>query len=161
MTDPTAAESLAYVDSLGVHSVYSDALAKRAALGDKLLELSNVKNRIRTVEAFKSDREMEVLSDEQAKHSSQSATWLKEHMRQVYSNDGDIRESRDELATLAGERDLIEYEIDMLNQDIKIAVARLHELGGYLQFMAVIKQADEARKAREAKQSLETGNPWT
>lgn len=164
MTDPTPAQSLAYAESLGVNSVYANALDKQKALGDKLLDLSNLKNRRRQLEAYKSDREMEVLEEEQGKHRDQSATWLKEHMKMVYSNDGDIRETRDELITLANDIELLEFEVDILNQDIKIAVARLHELSGYLNFMAVIKSSSmmmrNAEQSGTKPKTSDEGNPW-
>lgn len=167
MTDPTPAQSLAYAESLGVNSVYADALAKHNELGKKLLDLSNLKNRRRQLETYRSDREMEVLEDEQGKHRDQSATWLKEHVKIAYSNTADIRETRDEITSLVGEIELLEFEIDLLNQDIRIAIARLHELGGYLQFMAVIKSIDlnskSDRNAQSGTQQSESdeGNPWT
>ena len=167
MTDPTPAESLAYAESLGVNSVYADALAKHNELGTKMLDLSNLKNRRRQLETYRSDKEMEVLEDEQGKHRDQSATWLKEHMKIVYSNTDDIRETRDELMNLAGEIELLEFEIDLLNQDIRISIARLHELAGYLQFMSVIKNVDYLRKAEQDEQSRTQRNesdkgkdPW-
>ena len=151
-------KSIRYAESLGLDTVYNEALTARNALEASQKHLLELRSRRRQLEDYKADREMEVAEAERAANPTMSQAQMDKHLKVAYSNDGDIRETRDELSTLAGEIDFVEYEIERIHQDIKIAVARLNELGGYFQFMAVVKQASEARKARA---SRETGNPWT
>lgn len=160
MTQPPSpeAKSLAYAESLGLDTVYHEAISARNQLDEKHKHMLQLRGERRRVEQFKADLEMEVTERERAANPSMSQAQMDKHLKVAFSNEGDIREARDDLATLAGEIDFVEYEIDRIHQDIKIAVARLHELGGYFQFMAVVKQASEARKAKEAKQA--DGNPW-
>lgn len=143
-----------YIESLGVHSVYDEALDKRKALGDKVLDLADVRSRKRTVEAYKADLEMEVIEDERIKHTDMSAAAMDKHLKVAFSNNSDIRESKDELMMLAGQIELLEHDVMLLETDLRIAAARLQELGGLTQFLAVIKQAEITRK------TLETKGPW-
>lgn len=151
-------KALDYVESLGLNSVYNEAVSARNVLDAQHKRLLELRSEKRRLENFRADREMEVTEEERIKNPEMSMTAFEKHLKVAFSNDGDIRETRDELSTLAGEIDYVEYEIECIHQDIKIAVARLHELGGYFQFMAVIKQASESRKSRETSQD---GNPWT
>lgn len=157
-------KSLAYAEGLGLNSVYEESVAKSRALEAKNTELAALRSEKRRLEAFRADIEMEVAEDERGKHPDMSQAQMDKHLRIKYSNNSDIRETRDELSSLAGEIDFVEFQIEQLHTDIKIAVARLHELGGYFQFMAVIKQSSEARKSREANEASEAkqadGNPW-
>ena len=156
-SDPTPeVKALEYVNSLGLNSVHEEAQHKRVVLEDKGRTLAEFKARRRQLETYRADREMEVMEEERGRHPEMSQAQMDKHLKMAFSNDGDIRETRDELVSLAGDIDLTEFEVELLHQDIKIAVARLHELGGYFQFMAVIKQAEENRKAREATDK----DPW-
>lgn len=161
MTDRPAekspSESIKYAEGLGLNSVHDAAVAGSQALEAKHQRLLELRSRRRQLEQFRLDREMELTEEQRGLNPEMSMSAFEKHMKVAFNNDGDIRETRDELSSLAGEIDFVEFEIDRISQDIKIAVARLHELGGYFQFMAVVKQADEARKAREARES---GDPW-
>lgn len=159
MTDSPSPErkSLKYAEDLGLDTVYHEAVSARNLLEQKHKELLDHRARRRSVEQYKVDREMEVAERERAANPTMSQAQMDKHLKVAYSNEGDIREARDELSSLAGEIDFVEFEIDRIHQDIKIAVARLHELGGYFQFMAVVKQASEARKSKTTR---EDGNPW-
>lgn len=150
-------KALDYVESLGLNSVYNEALAARNELDEKHKQLLQLRGERRRQEQLLADLEMAVIEDERSRHPEMSQAAMDKHLKVAFSNNGDIRETREALSSLAGEIDFVEFEINRIHQDIKIAVARLEELGGYFQFMAVIKQANEARKASEARES---GDPW-
>lgn len=156
MSDQPSPEKKAfdYVESLGVHSVYDEALASRKALGDKVMELADLRSRRRTLESLKSDLEMAVVEEERHKHTDMSATAMEKHLKVAFSNNGDIRETRDELIMLAGQIEMTEHDVSLLEHDIRIAAARLHELGGLTNFMAAVKQAETTRK------TIENKGPW-
>lgn len=157
-TESPEVKALRYVEGLGLNSVYEGAIEARKHLEDKYLTLNDLRNRRRTVESFRFDCEMEVMEAERAKHVDMSQAQMDKHLKVVFSNHSDIREARDELIMLAGQIELLEHDIDMLNTDIKIATSRLVELGGYFQFMTALKQAETSRKSSETK--TEDGDPW-
>jgi hypothetical protein len=147
-----------YVESLGLNTVYDGAVQSRKGLEEKYMILNDLRNRRRTVEAFRFDCEMEVIEAERSKHPDMSQAQMDKHIKVAYSNNSDIRESNEELAMLAGQIELTEHEVDLIKTDIKIATSRLEELGGYFQFMAVLKQSETSRKSRES--TTDDGNPW-
>jgi hypothetical protein len=51
---------------------------------------------------------------------------------------------RGELLESIGDVEGLEYDRAMNETDIKIAVARLHELGGYFEYLAAIKRAESS-----------------
>lgn len=168
--DPTPeVKALKYMESLGLHTVYQQALAARENLDKALTELSNCRDRKRALEALKFDIEMEVMEEERLKHPDMAAVHMDKHLKIAHSNSTEWRENRDLLISTQGDIEGLEYDIDILNVDIKIAVARLHELGGFFEFAAVIKQAELTRKANEASEAnnannaseaKDDGNPW-
>lgn len=153
------AKSLAYVEGLGLNSVYEGVLATRKELDTKQEQLHEVRKERRRLEALRQDQEMEVAETLRSSGEMSQAAFDRQ-LKIDISNNADVRETKDMLLDLANQADMLEWEIGMLETDIKISVARLHELGGYFQFMAVLKSTSEARIAREAKQSREDGNPW-
>ena len=153
-------KSLDYVESLGLNSVYDHAQERHKHLIILQDRLVIARANKRDMEADKVDKEMEVAESEYGKHRDMSATAMKEHLKVVYHKNDDLRNIRSELIEQQLVIDQLEFEVEQVHTDIKIAVSRLNELGGYLQFMAAVKQAHEARKAREAREA-DRKNPWT
>lgn len=152
-------KSLDYAEKLGLNSVYEHVQERHnylIVLQDRLVEARTLK---RETEATRIDKEMEVAEEEYGKHRDMSATAMKEHLKVVYHKDDNLKKIRSTLLTQQTVIDQLELEIEQVNTDIKIAVSRLNELGGYFQFMAAVKQAHEARKAREASET-DRKNPW-
>lgn len=139
--------------------MYEEALAKRNKLDETLSELSELRDKRRDLSARLNDKEMEVSADEWSKHPDMSAARMEKHVKVAYSNDDEIRGYREELAKVSGDIDGLEFDKDIFETDIRIVVARLQELGGYLQYLAAIKQAEVANLASEALRR-EEGNPW-
>lgn len=162
MSDKSAArKSLDYAESLGLNSVYDQACVSRDRLDETLTELAELRDKKRALEARKTDLEMEVSISEHGKHHDLSQAALDRHLKAVYWKDPELTKVRSELLQLTNDIEGREYDVDLHNTDIKIAVSRLHELGGYFQFMAVIKQAAQIRKASEASEAKQDdGNPW-
>ena len=158
-TEPSPeVKALTYVEGLGLNSVYDNALAARKELEEKHVELHEVRSERRRLEALRQDLEMEVAEFRRSVNPDLSVSAFDRQLKIDLSNNADVRETKEALAELANRSDLLEWEVSVLETDIKIAVARLHELGGYFQFMAVLKSISEAREAREAKRP--DGNPW-
>lgn len=151
-------KSIDYAEQLGLNSVYEQACVSRDRLDEALTSLSELRDKKRELEARKQSREMDVSIDEHGKHHDLSQAALDRHLKAVYHKDAELIEIRNKLLEVTNDIEGLEYDVDLHNADIKITVARLHELGGYFQFMAVIKQAAEARKTSEAKRDVR--NPW-
>lgn len=139
-------------DKLGVHSVYETAQKARNDLDTILTSLSEARDTKREVELRLSDAEMEVANDEWAKHSDMAVTRMEKHLKVALTNNDAVRELREQHVKAVNDIDGLEYDKLMAETDIRIAVARLQELGGYLQYLAVIKlQAAKPEKQTESK----------
>jgi hypothetical protein len=149
-TPSPGAKALAYAESLGVHSVYEQVLAKRAELDQCLTEIATLRDKKRDDESLLVDREMELLSDERGKHADMSQAGMDRHLKVVYWSDERHRELRSQVAQVVSDLDGLQFDRDMLETDIKIATARLVELGGYFQYLAAIKSANTASNASNA-----------
>lgn len=157
-TEPSPeAKALAYVEGLGLNSVYEGVLATRQELDRKQLELHGIRAERRRLEALRQDLEMEVAERVRSSDPSMSAASFDRQLKIELSNSAEVRETKDMLIELANNHDLLEWEVSILETDVKIAVARLHELGGYFQFMAVLKSTSEAKRSQETPRD---GNPW-
>lgn len=128
-------------DTLGVHKVYEDALAKRNDLDGCLTLLSDARDKKRDLEFRLHDAEMEVASQEYGKHPDMAQTRMDKHLKVAITQDDTCRELREQLHRATGDIEGLEYDRSVVEVDIKIAVSRMSELGGYLNYLAEIKRA--------------------
>lgn len=128
-------------ETLGVHRVYEEVVAKRNELDDILGELSDKRDKRRVIEQGISDREMDIVSDERGKHPDMSEAGMTRHLKTVFAKDPLIAPLRQQLLELNNDIDGLEFDKAMAEYDIKIGLARMNELGGYLQYLAVAKLA--------------------
>lgn len=140
---------------LGVHVVYQTAVEARQKLDAILTDLSNARDRKRDTEARLMDAELEVANNEWAKHPDMAVTRMEKHLKTALAQDDTVRELREQVARAASDIDGLEMDKLMSETDIRIAVARLQELGGYFHYLAVIKQ----QAAKPVKQT-ESKGPW-
>lgn len=145
------AKALAYAEvDLGVHTCHESAVAARGRLDASLSAVSLAKDQKRDLESRLLDAEMVVSGDEHGKHPGMSATAMREHLKVAFSNDGAVRELRESISKVVGDIDGLECDIRIAEVDIKIAVARLHELGGYFEFLAAIKLTQPVTQPKES-----------
>ena len=124
---------------LAVNDIYKEAVTARNGLDqclDKLAELRDVK---RSYENSILDREMDLSADERSKHPDMSDAAMGRHLKIIYHRDSVLTEARSRLDRLSSDLEGLEFDKSILDTDIKIAVARMNELGGYLGFLAAVK----------------------
>lgn len=155
MTAPTPAtsplrhpaKSIAYAESyLGVHSVYSDALQARDRLDEALTLLATYKDRRRALEQQLQDLEIEITSDEVGKHPQMSQAALDRHLKLEIPQNPEVRRIKSDLVDAISTIEGLEFDIRIAEADVKIAVGRMTELGGYLHYLAEIKKADQTKR---------------
>lgn len=128
-------------DNLGVHTVLQTAEQARAALDNVYTELSKAGDSKRDLHDRITDLEWLIASEERGKHPDMSAAAMEKHLKVAYSKNDDHRELRDQLRKATGDVEGLEYDARILEYDIKIAVARMTELGGYLNYLAAVKNS--------------------
>lgn len=135
--------ALAYAENnLGVHSVYEEATEAHKKLDELLADLDKAQDQRRSLSAMIEDRGFELLGIERGKHADMSATALDQHMKLVRNRDQPMKEYRARHDALVGEIQGLEYDADLLKLRIKIAVARMEQLGGYLHYLGAVKEAE-------------------
>lgn len=134
-------------EQIGVHKVYEDAKTARTALDGCLTDLGKARDQKRDLEFRLHDREMEVAADEYGKHPDMAQVRMDKHLKRALSQDDDWRELREQLSKVSGDIEGLEFDRSVFEADIRIAVSRLQELGGYFQYLAAIKQAETANNS--------------
>lgn len=151
MAESLKAVTYAEVD-LGVHKVFESAQIFREHLEDALRQISELRDRKRNLDSALVDREMMLLIEERGKHPDVSEAAIERLMKLAKNNDDEHREIREQINAVLRKIDDAETMRLMAETDIKIAVSRLQELGGYLEYLAAVKQ-HQARDANETKES--------
>ena len=137
-----ALKGLTYAEEkLEVNSVYQNAIKHRDALDTVMTALAETRDQKRIIERQTADREMEILFEERSKHPEMSAAGMDKHLKLAHHADELLRDLRNQHVKAVNDLDGLEIDKSMLEVDIKIATARMIELGGYLQYLAVLKQS--------------------
>lgn len=130
-------KAVSYAETkLGVHDVYQEAITARDKLDECLTLLADLRDSKRTLEDTILDREMELSADERSKHADASDAWLGRHLKVVFRQDTFLMETRGTLNNISSDLEGKEYDRSMIEIDLKIAIARMLELNGYLQYLA-------------------------
>lgn len=156
-TESAGLKALRYAEqNLGVNAIYESCLELRGKLDETLSLLSEARDKKRELESKLVDVEMFVAADERGKHADMSQAAMDKHLKVALHSHPEWRTLRADLANLAGDMDGLEMDKAMHETDIKIAVSRMQELGGYLQYLAAIKQSEVAREASAALKEVGT-----
>jgi predicted nucleic acid-binding Zn-ribbon protein len=143
-----SAKALKYAEeTLRVHAVHNEALAARATLEETLDELKTVRDKRRDLEFRIADCEQEVASDERGRHPDMSATAMEKHLKAALYKTDSWRNLREQLSKVIGDIEGLEHDKHLADTDIKIAISRMGELGGYLSYLAEVKRAANTREA--------------
>lgn len=146
-------KSVTYAEvELGVHKVYESAQLFRDQLENALSEITALRDRKRNLDSALVDREMMLLIDVRGKHPDVSEAAVERMMKQAKNDDDEHREIREQINAVLRKIDDAEAMKVVAEVDIKIAVSRLQELGGYLEYLAAVKQ-HQARDANETKEN--------
>jgi len=134
---------LAYAENtLGVHRVYEEAQASLAKLDETLTELDTAIDTRRALDDQIADREMELLIEERGKHATMSEAAFGRHLKEVHYKDETLRDLRQKHRSAAGVVSGLELDLKFIESRIRVEAGRLNELGGYLQFLAALKNAE-------------------
>lgn len=128
-----------------MHHALENATEARDRLDEALTLLAAHKDRRRTLEQQLQDVELDIISDETGKHSSMSQAALDRHLKVEIPKNPEYRQIKSDLGAVISDIEGLEYDIRVAEADVRIAAARMTELGGYLQYLAAIKQAEHTK----------------
>lgn len=141
----TGGKALRYAEeTLGVHEIFTECVDARNRLDKVLTDLADLRDKRREAEEALRDREIEVAEEEWANHPEFSATKMDGHLKTIRHTDTFCRAARSKISDIASSIEGLDFDKLMLETDIKIAVARMIELGGYFNYLAAVKQANKA-----------------
>lgn len=148
-----ASAGLSYAeDTLGVHTVYEEAVAFQEALKTFLKELDELKSQKRNMTRLLDDRKMDLISDHRAKHPEQSQAAFDNHMKTVFHRDDSIAQCKLEISVIESSLDRKGSEVHLAEQNLKILIARMEELGGYLHYLGVLKASASNKPASQTQE---------
>lgn len=137
-----ARKAVTYAEvTLEVNSVYEGAQTLSREIAEAGSEVVALKSKRRDIETLLSERELDIITDEGTKHAAMSVAALERHLKVAIPQDDAVRELRRGITEVIHLLEEAETLIRSKEWDLKIAVARLQELGGYLNYLAAIKQA--------------------
>jgi chromosome segregation ATPase len=144
-------KALVYAEvTLGVHEVWENVQSELADLDTLLTELDKAQDLRRELDEKYADREVELTSEMRGIHVSYSDTRFKSEWKTWERTDKVLTELRGELNKIHSIIQGLEYERSLITLKIKAGSSRLEELGGYLHYLAAVKnQAENATKLQE------------
>jgi hypothetical protein len=146
-------KALEYAEhTLGVHTVHEEAVAARTLLDQSLTSLAEARDRLRDIELKVSDREMEVTIDQRSKHPDMAITRWDKHIKESFRDDDDLRALREQLYAARSDIEGYEFDVKVHETDIRIAVARMTELGGYLIYLAEVKRSKRPERPEQSEE---------
>lgn len=130
---------------LGVHEVYLEAMKAHTDLIHVSTMIVNHRNEIREIEAAIATREAEIVDEEWGKHPDMAVTRMDKHVKTAILKDPTLIDQHRELRSRKFDLDVEEANKSMLEGTLRMNTARMNELGGYLQYLAAVKQAQRVR----------------
>lgn len=142
MTTPTH-PALAYAEvQLGVHKIYEEGLQLSSQLDETLTALDKAQDERRDLDQKIEELEMDLLVEERGKHPDHSEAAFSRHLKEVYHKSSELRMLRFKRNAKAGECSGLELDMEFTKARIRLCSARMEQLGGYLTYLAAIKNAE-------------------
>lgn len=146
------AKALKYAeDVLRVHSVYDEAKALVAEADKLRVSIANMRKLKATAETIYLDAEYDFISDLRGANKDMSQTAFDKFAKQEVHRDPHLRSMRGDLAEEHHKIEQAEGNLSTVRNRIEITTARMHELGGYLAYLAAVKEAEIAATSATAK----------
>jgi hypothetical protein len=140
------AKAIQYAEgNLGVHQVFERVEQQLGDLDSTLVELDKAQDRKRDLNENYADREVELIEEMRTVHVSYSDTRFNAEMKNWKRQDSRLMQINAEVNKVLSEIQGLEYDADLLKLRIRAGSARMEELGGYLHYLAAVKQAAQTQ----------------
>ena len=138
----TQHKALAYAeDQLGVHRTWTNCEAITVALADLYNTQAGFEAETRKLDYQIKDRRERLLVEQSANNPDATPTAFERHMRLVYAQDAELAALEMSRLDAMARRDVVTGQIRANETNHKGHVARLNELGGYLNYLAQVRAA--------------------
>lgn len=141
-----AAKALQYAEeTLGVHQIYEETQTRLELLDETLAELDKAQDRKRDLNERYIDREVELIDEMRSVHVSYSDTRFNSEMKLWKRKDAFLMSIQVDVNKVLSEIQGLDYDIEMMKLRIRAGCSRMEELGGYLHYLAAVKESDNYR----------------
>lgn len=137
-----SAKALAYAEeTLKVHEVYEATRSQLEELDTLTSDLDKALDRKRELADKHEDGYVRLLGEKRGTHPEMSDTGFKTRLREWERDDPELAIIRADQNAVASEIQGLEFDIDMCKMRLRVGCSRMDELGGYLHYLAAVKQA--------------------
>jgi hypothetical protein len=140
-------------EELGVHDIWKEARNDLTEYRTATESLAKALSARRSVEDQIQDAEGMLISDKRGKHPDMSEAAFSRQLSTWKRQDQVLSGLRDKLADSHALVQGLQFEVDILKASVRLKSARLEELGGYLNYLAAVKQAEKNTQPKEDNQS--------
>lgn len=142
----SGAKALKYAEEeLGVHKIYESTQGYLEDLDIALGDLDKAQDARRKLDETYADLEVELINNMRGVHPNMSDTRFKSEFKIWEREDKALSDLRVDLNKVRSDIQGLEYDIEILKLRIKTGSSRMVELGGYLNYLAVIKQGSKTQ----------------
>lgn len=147
----SAERAIRYAENkLGVHEVWENLQKYLQDLDETLADLDKAQDRRRQLDESYADREVELIGEKRGVHPSMSDTRFKSEMKIWEREDSKLSDLRVGLNSVRSQIQGLEYDLEMVKARIKANSSRMEELGGYLNYLAAVRnQAETTDKGKD------------
>jgi hypothetical protein len=140
-------KALTYAEqTLGVHAVFE-------AVQKHMEHLEEARHHLREYRRYKTDEEeqytdaeLNFYAQERARLADMSQAQFDKHIKVAINQEPELRRLRGGLAKRTQQIETAETDISIFRTRVEVGIARMNELGGYLAYLAAIKEAETAQK---------------
>lgn len=126
---------------LGVHKVWYEALNIEERLADLQAEIAGLSGSIRTQQEKYDTAEANFIMEKRAEMADKSHSAFEREVKALIATNQDLSEHRKVIHDLTSNREQKEAEANSCKNRLRLAEARMKELGGLLHFYAATKSA--------------------
>jgi hypothetical protein len=150
--------AIAYAeDTVGVHRTWLYTQELQVQLNDLYQEQSGYLTETRNLDWQIDRRKNQILIEESEANASMAVTAFERHIKLVIAKDDELASLYEVRCQAMSRRDAVEATIKSVERNSNGHIARLKELGGYFEFLAVTKAAQmQAVTAAQAASE----SPW-
>jgi hypothetical protein len=129
--------------TLGVHTVYEEAQKRLDLHGQLTGQIAALNAAIRADKDNLAARESTLVAEHGAHTAGMSKTAAKEYMKAIIESDPEVERIRDRLAEHESDRAVMDADLRHHAAGLQMLTARMHELGGLLEFYAAAKRTTQ------------------
>lgn len=134
--------AIAYAeDTLGIHRTWVETMSLAAQLNDLYGQLAGFTTETRILDWSLDERKNELLVLQSKANTEMSIAAFERHMKLVFAEDDQLASIGKTKVDAMARRDAVEASIKSVERNSNGCIARMKQLGGYLEYLAVTKAA--------------------